>query len=98
MIRRPPRSTLFPYTTLFRLRGTFTCVAVKSPGFGDRRKEMLNDIAVLTGGEVISEELGRDLKDVTLEMLGSAESVKITKENTTIVNGKIGRASCRERA
>jgi chaperonin GroEL len=71
-----------------KLRGTFTCVAVKAPGFGDRRKEMLQDIAILTGGEVISEELGRDLKDVTLEMLGRAESVKITKETTTVVNGK----------
>ncbi len=71
-----------------RLRGTFVCVAVKAPGFGDRRKEMLRDIAVLTGGEVISEELGRDLKDVTIDMLGRAESVKISKENTTIVNGK----------
>lgn len=71
-----------------KLRGTFTCVAVKAPGFGDRRKEMLKDIAVLTGGEVISEELGRDLKEVQLEELGEAESVKITKDNTTIVNGK----------
>lgn len=71
-----------------KLRGTFTCVAVKAPGFGDRRKEMLQDIAILTGGEVISEELGRDLKDVTLESLGQAESVKVTKENTVIVNGR----------
>jgi chaperonin GroEL len=71
-----------------KLRGTFTCVAVKAPGFGDRRKEMLQDIAILTGGEVISEELGRDLKEVTLDMLGRAESVKISKENTTIVNGR----------
>jgi chaperonin GroEL len=71
-----------------KLRGTFTCVAVKAPGFGDRRKEMLQDIAILTGGEVISEELGRELKEVTLDMLGRAESVKITKENTTVVNGK----------
>lgn len=71
-----------------KLRGTFTCVAVKAPGFGDRRKEMLRDIAILTGGEVISEELGKDLKDVTLDMLGRAESVKISKENTTVVNGK----------
>ena len=70
-----------------RLRGTFTCVAVKAPGFGDRRKEMLKDIAVLTGGEVISEELGRDLKDVTINDLGRAESVKISKENTVVVNG-----------
>ncbi len=71
-----------------KLRGTFTCVGVKAPGFGDRRKEMLQDIAILTGGEVISEELGRDLKDVSLDMLGRAESVKISKENTTIVNGR----------
>jgi len=71
-----------------KLRGTFTCVAVKAPGFGDRRKEMLQDIATLTGGEVICEELGKELKDVTVEMLGKAESVKISKENTTIVNGK----------
>jgi chaperonin GroEL len=71
-----------------KLRGTFTCVAVKAPGFGDRRKEMLQDIAILTGGEVICEELGRELKDVTLEMLGRAESAKISKENTTVVNGK----------
>ncbi len=71
-----------------KLRGTFTCVGVKAPGFGDRRKEMLQDIATLTGGEVISEELGKELKDVTVEMLGKAESVKVSKENTTIVNGK----------
>ncbi|MCY6369750.1 chaperonin GroEL [Clostridium ganghwense] len=71
-----------------KLRGTFTCVAVKAPGFGDRRKEMLQDIAILTGGEVIAEELGRDLKDVTLDMLGTAESVKVSKENTTVVNGR----------
>jgi chaperonin GroL len=71
-----------------KLRGTFTCIGVKAPGFGDRRKEMLQDIAILTGGEVISEELGRDLKETTVEMLGRAESVKVSKENTTIVNGK----------
>lgn len=71
-----------------RLRGTFVAVAVKAPGFGDRRKEMLLDIATLTGGEVISEELGRDLKDVTIDMLGRAESVKVSKENTVIVNGR----------
>ncbi|MDO4534918.1 MAG: chaperonin GroEL [Clostridium perfringens] len=71
-----------------KLRGTFTCVAVKAPGFGDRRKEMLQDIAILTGGTVISEELGRDLKETTIEMLGQAESVKVTKENTTVVNGR----------
>ncbi len=71
-----------------RLRGTFTCVAVKAPGFGDRRKEMLQDIAILTGGTVISEELGHDLKETTIEMLGQADSVKVTKENTVIVNGR----------
>ena len=71
-----------------KLRGTFTCVAVKAPGFGDRRKEMLQDIAILTGGTVISEELGHDLKEITLDALGTAESVKISKDNTTIVNGK----------
>ncbi|AIS51759.1 60 kDa chaperonin [Thermoanaerobacter kivui] len=70
-----------------KLRGTFTCVAVKAPGFGDRRKEMLQDIAILTGGQVISEELGYDLKDVKLEMLGRARQVKVTKETTTIVDG-----------
>ena len=80
-----------------KLRGTFTCVAVKAPGFGDRRKEMLQDIAILTGGEVISEELGRELKDVTLDMLGQADSVKVTKEHTTIVNGKGNSVEIKER-
>ena len=80
-----------------KLRGTFNCVAVKAPGFGDRRKEMLQDISILTGGEVISEELGRDLKEVTLDMLGQAESVKVTKENTTIVNGKGEKSLIQER-
>lgn len=80
-----------------KLRGTFTCVAVKAPGFGDRRKEMLQDIAILTGGQVISEELGRDLKDVTLDMLGQAESVKVTKETTTIVNGRGNSADIKDR-
>ena len=70
-----------------RLRGTFTCVAVKAPGFGDRRKEMLQDIAVLTGGQVISSDLGLELKDTTLDMLGSARQVKVQKENTIIVDG-----------
>ena len=70
-----------------RLRGTFTCVAVKAPGFGDRRKEMLRDIAILTGGEVISEEVGLELKEATLEQLGRARQVKIEKENTIIVDG-----------
>ncbi len=70
-----------------KLRGIFTCVVVKAPGFGDRRKEMLKDIAILTGGEVISDELGMELKDVTLAQLGSARQVKVDKENTTIVEG-----------
>lgn len=70
-----------------RLRGTFTCVAVKAPGFGDRRKEMLRDIAILTGGEVITEELGYDLKEATIDMLGRARQVKVQKENTIIVDG-----------
>jgi chaperonin GroEL len=70
-----------------RLRGTFICAAVKAPGFGDRRKEMLKDIAVLTGGEVISEELGLDLKDTTLDQLGRAKQVKVDKENTIIIDG-----------
>ncbi|MCL2370217.1 MAG: chaperonin GroEL [Firmicutes bacterium] len=69
------------------LRGTFKCVAVKAPGFGDRRKAMLEDIAILTGGEVISEELGTELKDVTIQMLGKAKQVKVDKDNTTIVGG-----------
>ena len=70
-----------------KLRGTFTCVAVKAPGFGDRRKEMLRDIAILTGGQVISEELGFDLKEATVDMLGTARQVKVSKENTIIVDG-----------
>ena len=70
-----------------KLRGTFTCLAVKAPGFGDRRKEMLKDIAALTGGTVISEEIGYELKDTTMAMLGHARQVKATKENTIIVNG-----------
>ena len=76
-------------TTLIvnKLRGTFACVAVKAPGFGDRRKEMLRDIAILTGGEVITEELGYDLKETTIEMLGRARQVKVAKENTIIVDG-----------
>ncbi|MBE6671065.1 MAG: chaperonin GroEL [Ruminococcaceae bacterium] len=72
---------------LNKLRGTFTCVAVKAPGFGDRRKEMLRDIAVLTNGEVISDELGLDLKEATVAQLGRARQVKVTKENTIIVGG-----------
>ena len=76
-------------TTLIvnKLRGTFNVVAVKAPGYGDRRKEMLQDIAILTGGTVISEELGLDLKDATMEQLGRAKSVKVQKENTIIVDG-----------
>ena len=70
-----------------KIRGTFTCVAVKAPGFGDRRKEMLRDIAILTGGQVISEELGLDLKETTLDQLGKAHQVKVDKENTTIIDG-----------
>ncbi len=70
-----------------KLRGTFTCVAVKAPGFGDRRKEMLQDIAILTGGQVISEEIGLDLKDASIEQLGRAQKVVVQKENTIIVNG-----------
>jgi len=80
-----------------KLRGTFTCVAVKAPGFGDRRKEMLQDIAILTGGTVISEELGIDIKEVTLDMLGQCDSVKVTKENTTIVNGRGNSEAIKER-
>jgi chaperonin GroEL len=76
-------------TTLIvnKLRGTFNVVAVKAPGYGDRRKEMLQDIAILTGGTVISEEVGLDLKDATMEQLGRAKSVKVQKENTIIVDG-----------
>lgn len=70
-----------------KLRGTFNCVAVKAPGFGDRRKAMLQDIAILTGGQVISDELGLDLKETTLNMLGTARQIKVDKENTTIVEG-----------
>ncbi len=71
-----------------KLRGTFNCVAVKAPGFGDRRKAMLEDIAILTGGTVISEEVGLELKEATIDMLGSARQVKVDKENTIIVEGK----------
>jgi len=70
-----------------KLRGTFDCVAVKAPGFGDRRKAMLQDIAIVTGGIVVSEELGYELKNATVEMLGRAKSVKIDKDNTTIIDG-----------
>jgi len=71
-----------------KIRGTFTSVAVKAPGFGDRRKRMLEDIAIVTGGQLVAEELGYKLENVTLEMLGRAEKVKISKENTTIIGGK----------
>ena len=76
-------------TTLIlnKLRGTFTCVAVKAPGFGDRRKDMLRDIAILTGGQVITSELGLELKDATIAQLGRARQIKINKDNTTIVDG-----------
>ena len=70
-----------------KLRGTITTVAVKAPGYGDRRKQMLGDIAALTGGTVISEEVGIDLKDATLDMLGRARSVRVEKENTIITDG-----------
>ena len=70
-----------------RLRGTFTCVCVKAPGFGDRRKEMLQDIAILTGGQVVTSDLGLELKDTSVQMLGRARQVKVTKENTIIVDG-----------
>ncbi|UOB20245.1 chaperonin GroEL [Macrococcus armenti] len=73
---------------LNRLRGTFTAVAVKAPGFGDRRKAMLEDLAILTGGQVITDDLGLDLKDTTVEMLGNAGKVQVTKDNTTIVEGR----------
>ena len=73
---------------LNKLRGTFTCVAVKAPGFGDRRKEMLQDIAILTGGTVITSDLGLELKDATIDQLGRARQVKITKEDTIIVDGQ----------
>jgi chaperonin GroEL len=81
-------------TTLIlnKLRGTFNVVAVKAPGYGDRRKEMLQDIAILTGGQVISEEVGLELKDATLEQLGRAKSVKVQKENTVIVDGEGSKA------
>ena len=80
-----------------KLRGTFTCVAVKAPGFGDRRKAMLEDIAILTGGQVISEEVGLDLKEATLEMLGTARQIKVQKENTIIIDGAGDQAAIRDR-
>ena len=86
-------------TTLIvnKLRGTFQVVGVKAPGYGDRRKEMLQDIAILTGGQVISEEVGIELKDATLEMLGSAKSVKVQKENTIIVDGMGDKQAIKDR-
>jgi chaperonin GroEL len=86
-------------TTLIvnKLRGTFNVVGVKAPGYGDRRKEMLKDIAILTGGQVISEELGLDLKDTTMDMLGRAKSVKVQKENTIIVDGEGDKAEIEAR-
>ena len=83
---------------LNKLRGTFTCICVKAPGFGDRRKEMLQDIAVLTGGQVISSDVGMELKDASLGMLGQAHQVKVTKENTVIVDGAGDPAEIRARA
>ncbi len=80
-----------------KLRGTFTCVAVKAPGFGDRRKEMLRDIATLTGGEVITEELGLELKDASVMQLGRARQVKVTKENTVIVDGAGDKTAIKDR-
>ena len=86
-------------TTLIlnKLRGTFNCVAVKAPGFGDRRKEMLQDIAILTGGQVITSDLGIELADATVDMLGTAKQVTVTKENTTIVDGAGKKADIKER-
>ena len=86
-------------TTLIvnKLRGTFNVVAVKAPGYGDRRKDMLQDIAILTGGTVLSSELGYELKDATIDQLGRAKSVKVTKENTTIVDGLGDKAALEER-
>lgn len=82
---------------LNKLRGTFVCVAVKAPGFGDRRKEMLQDIAILTGGQVVTSDLGIELKDTTIDMLGTAKQVKVGKENTTIVDGAGASDSIKER-
>ena len=82
---------------LNKLRGTFVCVAVKAPGFGDRRKEMLQDIAILTGGQVVTSDLGIELKDATVDMLGTAKQVKVGKENTTIVDGAGASDSIKER-
>ena len=86
-------------TTLIvnKLRGTFSVVGVKAPGYGDRRKAMLEDIAILTGGTVVSEEVGIELKDATMDMLGRAKSVKVEKENTVIVDGAGDKAAIKAR-
>jgi len=86
-----------PTLILNKLRGTFTCVAVKAPGFGDRRKAMLQDIAILTGGQVITEELGLELKEANISMLGRADKVVVQKENTIIVGGSGDEKQIRER-
>jgi len=86
-----------PTLVVNKLRGTFNCVAVKAPGFGDRRKEMLRDIAILTGGQVISEELGLDLKEASIDMLGKARRVQVDKENTVIVDGEGSQAEIQDR-
>lgn len=86
-----------PTLVVNKLKGTFNCVAVKAPGFGDRRKEMLQDIAILTGGQVISEELGLELKDATIDMLGRARRVRVDKENTVIVDGEGSQADIEDR-
>ncbi|HEX3033164.1 MAG TPA: chaperonin GroEL [Bacillota bacterium] len=86
-----------PTLVVNKLRGTFTCVAVKAPGFGDRRKAMLEDIAILTGGQVISEEVGRKLDNATLDMLGTARQVKVKKEETVIVDGAGDKAEIEQR-
>ncbi|MCR5529971.1 chaperonin GroEL [Oscillospiraceae bacterium] len=83
---------------LNKLRGTFTCIGIKAPGYGDRRKAMLEDIAILTAGQVITADLGRELKDTTLDMLGRAHQVKITKDNTTIVDGYGDKEAIKARA
>ncbi len=83
---------------LNKLRGTFTCIGIKAPGYGDRRKAMLEDIAILTGGQVITSDLGRELKETTLDMLGRAHQVKVTKENTVIVDGAGDKDAIKARA
>ncbi len=83
---------------LNKLRGTFTCIGIKAPGYGDRRKAMLEDIAILTGGQVITSDLGRELKETTMDMLGRAHQIKVTKENTTIVDGAGDKDAIKARA